>query len=438
MRILTDELMAHRPGVRSAGREHDAALTGAVRITPPGPGEVRVWLADLDPGAAVVDRLVALLSADERERAARFHFRRDAMRWIVARATLREILGGVPRDWIRARSSFTYGHEGQAGPRRADRGARSAVQRRALGASGGVRGDGRRSGRRRRGAAARGRPRWRRIAERTFSRRECAALRGLPAELRPTGFFNCWTRKEAYIKALGAGAVVSARSLLGVARSRRAGAARVRRRRPRPRGELDDGCARAALAGFVGRGRGRARGRLDVVCERWGEPAMTAAELVAHLRALDVRLSVDGDRLRCSAPKGVLTDELRDQLSTRKAEILEWLREHGEGDGADAPADREPASFAQQRLWFMDQLSPGGFAYNITGGLRILGPLERRGARAELWASWFGATSRSAPCSRRSTGSRCRSCGRPAATSTCRSWICRRCRRRTARRRDDG
>ena len=103
---------------------------------------------------------------------------------------------------------------------------------------------------------------------------------------------------------------------------------------------------------------------------------MTAAELVARLRALDVRLSVDGDRLRCSAPKGVLTAELRDQLATRKTEILEWLREHGERDEVDTSAGREPASSAQQRLWFMDQLSPGGFAYNITGGIRILGALN--------------------------------------------------------------
>ena len=103
---------------------------------------------------------------------------------------------------------------------------------------------------------------------------------------------------------------------------------------------------------------------------------MTAAEFVAHLRALDVRLSVDGDRLRCSAPKGVLTGELRDELTIRKGEILEWLREHGESDGSDAPTGHEPASSAQQRLWFMDQLSPGGFAYNITGGIRILGDVS--------------------------------------------------------------
>jgi amino acid adenylation domain-containing protein len=101
---------------------------------------------------------------------------------------------------------------------------------------------------------------------------------------------------------------------------------------------------------------------------------MTAAELVAHLRALDVRLLVEGDRLRCSAPKGVLTGELRDQLAIRKGEILEWLREHG--DGVDALTGGEPASFPQQRLWFMDQLSPGGFAYNITGGIRIQGALN--------------------------------------------------------------
>jgi thioesterase domain-containing protein len=47
--------------------------------------------------------------------------------------------------------------------------------------------------------------------------------------------------------------------------------------------------------------------------------------LLAMLRERDVRVWADGDRLRCSAPAGVLTPELRDELQLRKKEILEFL-----------------------------------------------------------------------------------------------------------------
>jgi 4'-phosphopantetheinyl transferase len=43
------------------------------------------------------------------------------------------------------------------------------------------------------------------IAERFFSRNEAAALRALPPDQRKSVFFNCWTRKEAFIKARGEG-----------------------------------------------------------------------------------------------------------------------------------------------------------------------------------------------------------------------------------------
>jgi 4'-phosphopantetheinyl transferase len=43
------------------------------------------------------------------------------------------------------------------------------------------------------------------IAARFFSRRESEAYLELAPRDKPLGFFNCWTRKEAFLKALGKG-----------------------------------------------------------------------------------------------------------------------------------------------------------------------------------------------------------------------------------------
>src|SRR2546427_2761591 len=72
-------------------------------------GEIRVWIASLDLEAEPVERLSRLLSDDEQKRAARFHGRRDAVRFRVHRAALRTILGeclGVEPRVV----DFRYGH----------------------------------------------------------------------------------------------------------------------------------------------------------------------------------------------------------------------------------------------------------------------------------------------------------------------------------------
>jgi amino acid adenylation domain-containing protein len=109
----------------------------------------------------------------------------------------------------------------------------------------------------------------------------------------------------------------------------------------------------------------------------------TTAELLAHLRALGVMLKADGERLQVSAPQNTVSAELRQELARRKPEIMELLREselmvHSGAERIEpAPRDSDlPLSFAQMRLWFMEQMAPGSPAYIITMTARLRGALN--------------------------------------------------------------
>jgi len=45
-----------------------------------------------------------------------------------------------------------------------------------------------------------------------------------------------------------------------------------------------------------------------------------------ELRSRDIQVWTEGDQLRCNAPTGALTPELRDQLRQRKSAIVQFLR----------------------------------------------------------------------------------------------------------------
>jgi len=76
------------------------------------PGEVHVWRVDLQGDGDRIERCSALLSADGRQRAARYHFPRDQRRFIVGRGTLRCLLGRY-LDRSPVSLQFSYGPRGK-------------------------------------------------------------------------------------------------------------------------------------------------------------------------------------------------------------------------------------------------------------------------------------------------------------------------------------
>ena len=104
---------------------------------------------------------------------------------------------------------------------------------------------------------------------------------------------------------------------------------------------------------------------------------MSAYEFLSRLRALNISLRVEGEQLRVSAPRGVITPEIQREIAERKAEILAFLKEAGQGKTGPAPGlprapgAQFPLSSAQQRLWFIHHLDPESPAYNIILTRRI-------------------------------------------------------------------
>jgi 4'-phosphopantetheinyl transferase len=165
--------------------------------------EVHVWRVSLDLAPAQIQSFLPKLAADERARAARFHFERDRDHFTVGRGVLRSILG---RYLNRAPESlsFCYGSHGKPSLARESKGASirfnlSHSHDLALYAIARERELGIDLERVRCDLAVL------EIAERFFSREEAARLSALPGESRHQEFFRCWTGKEAYVKARGEG-----------------------------------------------------------------------------------------------------------------------------------------------------------------------------------------------------------------------------------------
>jgi amino acid adenylation domain-containing protein len=102
---------------------------------------------------------------------------------------------------------------------------------------------------------------------------------------------------------------------------------------------------------------------------------------LARLRLLDVHLKVENGRLGCTAPKGVLTAELKEELNAKKSEIIRFLEEKNRQapDQFALPKTVEQplASILQERLWNLQRSEPESVVPTVFGGLRFTGTLNR-------------------------------------------------------------
>jgi len=149
----------------------------------------------------VDDRTVAyfarLIAGDERDRAARFRFDRDRRRFIVRRGRLRSLLaehvGAAPetlafmvgpfgKPMLAGGPCFSTSHSGER--------MIVAIAEVELGCD---------------IERVDETADWRPLAESVFAAGECAALRRLSGAAGRQAFFDCWARKEAFVKALGKG-----------------------------------------------------------------------------------------------------------------------------------------------------------------------------------------------------------------------------------------
>ncbi|MFN2304953.1 MAG: condensation domain-containing protein, partial [Anaerolineales bacterium] len=106
---------------------------------------------------------------------------------------------------------------------------------------------------------------------------------------------------------------------------------------------------------------------------------MTTLEFLSLLRSKKIKLWVEGDKLRYHAPTGELTPELLAEMAERKADILEFLRNASNDTAPILPVLRNqnlPLSFAQERLWFLDQLDVEHTSYNIPFAIRLTGSIN--------------------------------------------------------------
>ena len=161
---------------------------------------VHVWMVDVPSNKVNEAAFFSLLSEDEKERANKFRFEKDRLTYITAKATLRKLiaqyLNGKPNE-----ITFQYNKQGKPSivseiglKFNVSHSGEKVLIGFALNHEIGVDIE-----------YNKRKVKLEEVAKRFFSQTEYEKMIQIPESLWRNAFFNCWTRKEAFIKAKGGG-----------------------------------------------------------------------------------------------------------------------------------------------------------------------------------------------------------------------------------------
>ncbi|HXI92646.1 MAG TPA: amino acid adenylation domain-containing protein, partial [Blastocatellia bacterium] len=106
------------------------------------------------------------------------------------------------------------------------------------------------------------------------------------------------------------------------------------------------------------------------------------SEFLDKLARKGVKLSAAAGRLTCYAPRGTLTNEIKDDIVKYKAELITALEDWGRrqqprlGPSSSGQAVEFPLSAGQKGLYILQQLHPGMSAYNVPLCFKIDGAIN--------------------------------------------------------------
>lgn len=105
---------------------------------------------------------------------------------------------------------------------------------------------------------------------------------------------------------------------------------------------------------------------------------MTLLNVLKDLKSKDIKLWVEGDSIQFDAPPGSMSADLEQQITDYKPEIIKILSRSNKQSGIQ-PVSRDaslPLSYAQEGVWYLEQLNPGSSSYNMLATWEVTGALN--------------------------------------------------------------